>query len=236
MSNENVDVSYALTPLVQRKQEEARQLIDRVVSIQISSADGRDSAALDLMTIKSQHKELDGMRKELVGPLNAQVKAINDLFRDALEGLKGAESTLKQVIGKYDREVKEKARKEAEEAARKAKAAAERKAKAADKRGDEEAADAVRQEAEMQAAAIKAQSVGTSSTGKIKGVSSSEVVDFVVEDKAALIKAVAAGSQPATLLEVNEQVVRKLVSALGEECRIPGIRVFKKSVMRARAL
>ena len=234
MTEEPIDLGTALTPLVKQKQQEAQELIDRVVSIQIDSVEGRDSVAIDLTTLKGHQKEWEKLRKTAVDPLNKRVKNINDFFRGPADSMAACEKALKRVISDFDDRVAEEARKAAEAEANRIAAAAERKAKSAETRGDEDAAEELRQRAETETAIVKA-TAAVAPAGKVKGVSSSTVYDFVIVDKMALIQAVAAGHQPASLLEVNETVIRKMVNALKEDFTMPGIQVTTKKVMRASA-
>jgi hypothetical protein len=245
----------------------------------VDSPEMLEAAAEDLRTVKTLQKRVEDQRTAITGPLNAALKAVNDLFRPAGEYLKQAETVLKGSMLVYTAEqerIAEEARRAAEaaaaaerarlaaiqreqdEAARKATEAAERaaqeaiaKANAAAQAGDFEAAAAaheaarhsaeVAQQAQAQAeatamtAAVVAMPVAAEPAAKAKGISTSTSVDFTVTDKLALLRHIAAHPELLDLMAVDSVKLRAQVRATGMNTNLPGVTVFAKRTMAARA-
>jgi len=138
--------------------------------------------------------------------------------------------------------------------AREAAQAAERAAKEAAEaaaRGDAEAAAAAQEQARVQSeaaqqanteaqaaevtAAVVSMPVAVAAPAKVTGISTSKSVDFVVEDLHALVKHVAEHPELITLLMVDQVKLRAQVRATGMNTKLPGVRVFVKQSMSARA-
>lgn len=130
----------------------AKRMVAAVEAIDIDSDSMLEIAGDELITVKTHYKKLEDARKFHVGPLNEEVKYINNWFRDALASMDQAEGTLKRKMLAYQNEQEQKrraaqARIEAEQRAERARIAAENAAR--EKEAREEAA---RQHAEQQAA------------------------------------------------------------------------------------
>lgn len=165
---------------------------------------------------------------------------------------------------KARREAEELARKERErlaeeqrqqEAAARAAAEAAKQAEAAaiaaTEAGDSEAAAAAQDEARKQAEAAEAavaeaqataithsvisMPVAVQEPAKVVGISTSKTVDFEVVDLHALVKHVADHPELITLLMADSVKLRAQVKATGMNTNLPGIRVYQKSTMSARA-
>lgn len=92
-----------------------------------------DCAAEDLRNIKSLQKRLEDQRTSEVGPLNAEVKKINDEYRAPTDWLKEAESILKNKVLGYTKEqerIAQEAQRKADELARQERARLEAEARA----------------------------------------------------------------------------------------------------------
>lgn len=141
-----------------------------------------------------------------------------------------------------------------EQAAREASEAAARKAQeAADlaSKGDAEAAAAAQQQAQEQAqaaelanaeaqatamtAAVVSMPVAVAAPARVTGISTSKSMDYEVEDLHALVCHVAAHPELITLLMTDSVKLRAQVRATGMNTKLPGVRVFQKSTMSARA-
>ena len=68
----------------------------------IESEEDKALAAEELRAVKAKFKTLDEKRDSIVRPINAAVKAINDLFRTPLAALTSAETVLKIGILGFD--------------------------------------------------------------------------------------------------------------------------------------
>jgi hypothetical protein len=106
-------------------------------SITIDSPEMYQTAASELMQIKRKANDLEAQRVDLVTPLNATVKKINDLFRAPMALLARAEQTIKDAMIAYDQQQERQAaeeRRKAEEAAARERARLQEQAAAADAR------------------------------------------------------------------------------------------------------
>lgn len=138
----------------------------------------------------------------------------------------------------------------ARDAAQAAERAAREAAEAA-ARGDAEAAAAAQEQARVQAeaaqqanteaqaaevtAAVVSMPVAVAAPAKVTGISTSKSVDFVVEDLHALVRHVAEHPELITLLMVDQVKLRAQVRATAMNTKLPGVRVFVKQSMSARA-
>lgn len=146
-----MQTDFSNTPEAQEAQQLVAQMEADAGSFRITTAAEYQAGGQALTKIKSAQKRLEALRTAITGPLNASLKAANDLFRAPAAKLETAERTIKAEITRFGNELErkrqEEQRKADEEAARKraAQEAAERKSR------DE--ADQKRREAEAAAAA-----------------------------------------------------------------------------------
>lgn len=149
----------------------------------VTNALDRELAVEEIQGIKASLQELDRRRRTVTDPLNQAVKAVNAIFKPAVDALEAAESTLKGKVIAFDRAEEariaeqrriadEKARKEAAAAAA---AAAEVAAKA------EEAARKAQEQAQAEAAA-----------GNFEAAAAHEMAAAQAQAQAAEVVAVAA--------------------------------------------
>ena len=219
-------------------------------------------AADDLKHVKSLQKEVEEKRKTITVPLNAAVKAVNDLFRAPGEYLAQAEATLKRAMLTYSAEQERiaaiarakaeakarAAREEIEAQARAAKEAAEkaqRDAQDAAAKGNQEAAQKAlaemeRLQAEEQAAAIEAAVVtvmpDAAPIAKTAGISKSMTYQAHVTDILALVKAVAEGRAPIEAIESNTKFLGQQARAFKKEGALyDGVTVEAIATIAARA-
>lgn len=69
----------------------------------IETADDREFAIGDLQDIKVATETLDAQRRKITDPMNAAVKATNDLFRPALTALKEADTILRAKVVAFNK-------------------------------------------------------------------------------------------------------------------------------------
>jgi hypothetical protein len=136
---------------VMKPADQARAMANMMT---VTNALDRELAVEEIQGIKASLKELDRRRRTVTDPLNEAVKAVNALFKPAIEALEGAEGTLKNKVIAFDRaeeariaeqrriadEQARAAAAAAAEAAAKAAAAAEAEARAAQEKAQAEAA------------------------------------------------------------------------------------------------
>jgi predicted phage tail protein len=255
--------------------EQAARALSAAADYVIDSDELLEAAGEDLRQVKALQKQVEEKRTSITGPLNAAVKAINELFRAPKDYLDQAEKKLKGTMLAYASEQErkaEEARKAAEAAARaererlaaieaeqqrqaqEAAAAAQRAAREAEEAaaaGDAEAAAQAQRVAAEQAAAAEAAAAEAAATAvtaevitmpvavaapaRVTGISTSKSVDFEIEDLHALVCHVAQHPELITLLAADTVKLRAQVRATGMNTKLPGVRVFEKRSMAARA-
>lgn len=222
------------------EQAEAGKLLTVAQSYQIDSADMATAAADDLGQIKGKLKALDEKRLSLTRPLDEAKKRIMELFEGPRTVLLQAEGVLKGAIldwNKREQARLEAERREQERIAREAAEAAARQAEEARKAaevaaaaGNAEAAVELEQQAEQAVEAATALATMApavaAAPAKLAGVSTRQEWDFEVTDPAAI---------PREYLVIDEKKIRGVVKALKADANIPGVRVFARDVLSARA-
>jgi hypothetical protein len=240
---------------------DAKSALNVALAYQIDSADMYALAAEELRAIKGKAAALEAKRKELVGPINEAVKRINDFFRAPIEMLGRAESALKTGMIAFDDE-QERIRRAAEEQARRDREAEERRVAAeaaeAQRLADEAVAAAERAatpeehehaQVALAEAAAKVEStqqaraeiatmptpIVAKGTPKIAGLSPKKTWRGECTDFMALVKAVAAGTAPINLLELNQTQLNKYARAQESALSFPGCKaVEEKTLASAR--
>jgi hypothetical protein len=190
----------------------------------ISTVDQYTGAASQLKEIKAKAKELEEKRTGIVKPMNEAVKRVNEFFKAPLQFLTDAEAAIKKSMITYDNEqarllreqqakLQEEARKEQVRIAE----LAEKTAAQCEEKGDTWSAAEIRESVPVVSAPILADN-----KVKVAGISTRTTWSGEVTDKMALIKAVAEGNAPATLLEVNMPALNQMARALKGEMIYPG--------------
>lgn len=131
------------------------QLAHTVDLIEITDEHTEAQANELLSMVAKARRDTEAARKDLVGPLNATVKKINEGFRDTLAPLEHAEAGLKAKIGA--RLAWHRQRAEEAERRRQLEAARVEAEQAAERRREEEAARAAREAAAREAARLEAE-------------------------------------------------------------------------------
>lgn len=127
----------------------------------------------------------------------------------------------------------------------------EEEARAAAAKGDAEAAERLQQQAQQEAnaasdaaceaetltqtAAVMTFPVAAPAPQKVSGISTSKTIDFEVSGLHDLVKHIAAHPELISLLAVDSVKLRAYVRGLGMNCQLPGVRVFEKKTLSARA-
>lgn len=226
--------------IVAAQEREAKAILEVAQSYVIDSPEMATAAAEELGSIKAKAKQLDELRKSMTRPLDEAKDRIMDLFRGPQDLLAKAETTIKGAISTWQAEERRKAdeaRRAAEEAARKERERLEAERKAAEEAareaaaaGDESAAAAAQAHAVVLAAEAEvvehlAPAVVEQPT-KLAGIATRQDWYFEIVDEAAI---------PREFLVVDEKKVRAYVKAMKSDAKIPGVRVFAKDVISARA-
>lgn len=240
---------------------EAKNALTVALAYKIDTQVMYELAADDLKTIKAKAAVLEAKRKEIVDPLNRAVKAVNDLFRAPADFYGRAEKALKDGMSAYLDE-QERNRREQEEAARRARededrrvaAEAEAARQAAEEAARQAAAAATPEEQAQAQAALDRASAKVEETAqaqvvvatmpapiiadhapKVAGIARKTTWRGECHDFMALVKAVAAGQAPITLLELNQSALNQMARALKTTMAYPGCKAVEdKGIAAAR--
>lgn len=112
----------------QAAEREANEVLTIAKGIVVTTPEEFQVAGAQFAAIKSKLKALEDQRVAITGPMNAALKAVNDLFRRPKEALEAALSYYERPMAAYKRE-EERKRREAEDAARREREKAEREAR-----------------------------------------------------------------------------------------------------------
>lgn len=210
-------------PVIRTLEAEVRTILSQP-DYSITDADSYKDAAGTLGRVKSALKQIEEQRTSITQPINESLRRINAQAKDASAPWLEVERKIKRAIVAYDEEqdrIRREAQRRADEEARKERERLEKQAaKAAAAGKDEKAADL-----ELRAATVVAPVVAAE-TPKVEGVSRRLVVKFDITDPAAV---------PRNYCTPDEKKIRKIVDAMNGDIEIPGVRIWKESVIAARA-
>lgn len=203
---------------------EAETMLSVAQGFLIRNQDEYGGAVIQLKAVKAKAKELEESRVSMTKPLDTSKKTIMDFFRKPLQFLTDAETSIKRAMLTFDNEqarIRREQEAKAQEAARKEQdrldKLAEKKAEKAEAKGNTEKAEEIRASVPVVPVPIMA------AAPKVQGISTRTTWGGKVTDKMALIKAVAAGQAPASLLDVNMPALNQMARALKGEMNFPGV-------------
>lgn len=204
---------------------DAERFRDEAKSLVLSNAGEYNEAAHTLATVRALKDTLASEKRRYLGPFNEGIKRLRDWFKPAEDALDQAEHLLNKEMSRFALEDMRRQKQEEIENQRKAdieKARLERRADTAEKKGDHSTADMLRATASVGVVAAP-----VVSQTEAEGVSKRVVFKGRVTDKAALVKAVADGKAPITLLEVDETALNKVIGATKGEVQYPGVEIYQ---------
>ncbi len=91
----------AIAKLGEKQKLDAQGVLDLIKAHEINSNDDFATAVGMVAKVKGTFTERDGGRKEVVAPLNDEVKAVNDELKPGLDFLAEAEAILKTKLGAF---------------------------------------------------------------------------------------------------------------------------------------
>lgn len=188
-------------------------------------------ASIAAKAAKSRRDEIDGMRKQIVDPINAAKDAVQKIFNPVLDDYDSAIKVIKSKMVTYANEQAEIQRRAQAEADRVAREAAEKAAKEAaklEKKGKVEEAAAVREVAALSVAPVVAPLVT-----QVGGNSIRKVWKAKVTDMAALLK-YAADNPDLNLFSFNQSAADKLMAATEGKMKIAGLEAYQESIVSIR--
>lgn len=197
-----------------------------------TAADYEAGSAL-LMRVKGAQTKLEDARTAITKPMNVALKAINDFFRGPADKLAAAESNVKRAMIGYTDEQARLQRIEQQrvnDVSRKAREKLEERASKAAASGKVEKAEQL-----QQAAVTVVAPVINFAPLKIAGISPRENWHAECTDLMTLVKAIAAGQAPLSLVMANDKVLGSQARSLKSEFVAPGIRVWSDKNIAAGA-
>lgn len=192
---------------------------------QVSNDDQMETVSDILKNVKALQKQADAERKAITGPLDEQKSEVMRWVRDNIESRlasleKGAKAAINAYLQELERRRAEKER-EAREAARKEQERLAKLAAKAEARGDEKKAE----QFQDRASGVVPEYVPEVATSA-QGISSRGVWKYEVTDPALV---------PREYLIVDTVKLGDVARAMKETANIPGVRVYKESIVAARA-
>lgn len=201
----------------EKAKEYAEGYLHEARGLRVQTAEDYDEAAALRRQIKSAIDQAEAERKGQKEPFLRQSQAIDRAFKPAIEAFESAISLLDRTMREY-RAAEEAKRKAAE---LKARELAEKERQRLEKLAAKAAAKGLEDTAGELARA--ADSVPTpvieTHVPKVDGLSARLTWKFEITDPDAI---------PREYLAVDEQAIGRVVRALKQNCRIPGIRVYSE--------
>jgi hypothetical protein len=222
-----------LTDKAQSEVNQAITLYERAQSIQISTIEDFSNAGVLLQSVKSRAKEIDDLRKSMTTPLDSAKKKIMDFFRPATDKLNDATKTISNTMIAWENEqerIRQEAQREAERLARE-RAETENLSLAAEleRSGNQELAEQVIN-TQVEVVPVKVQSIVPRSAQAF----SRETWSGECTNLMALVKAIAAGQAPISLVMANTVVINGLARNLKGSMSYPGIQFVSSKSMSSR--
>lgn len=195
-----------------------------------------DQASFDMAGIRL--REAKALLHEIEQDYKPHIDGANKLHKELIATRNGhqahlleAEKILKRTIGKYLDAQEAKARQQRaieEAAAREARETAEKEAQELDDAQEPEMADAVREEAEVQAAPPPEPAAPAT-----KGIVAKEKWTAMVVDEEKFFAGVAAGMIPKAMVKIEQGKLNKQAQALQRELNYPGVKLSVEKIIAA---
>lgn len=210
--------------------KEAEAIRSMVEMFSVTNAEEFGGAHVERIAIQKKIKEYETQRKDLKAPILEAGRKVDAFFKPAIEILEKVYKLLGDQMIAWQRE-QERIRKEAEDLARKELEKAERARVKAIEKGDVEKVAKLEQKV-VNIASTVAQAPAAPQT---KGFYITEIWTANCVDLMAVVKAVAAGKQPISLLLFNQAEGDDLAKAHKENLSVPGVLAVKKDSAGTRA-
>lgn len=233
METINAEVKKELiTSEVKQEMSKALEILGQITEINITTEEENQNAVTLCGTIKATVDHMEGLRKEIVGPLNDQVKVVNGEFKTVTERLNNGILKLRTAISarfaenERNRRIEQaKLEAEAEEARKKAQAQADAeaaKAKAYQEQGREDMAAkaTARAEVAMDKAATTVAPVVQQS--KAAGSAFRKEFRLKVADRMKVILACMANPMLHPAIVVDSKAIEKIANATKQTFPLDG--------------
>lgn len=208
-----------------------------------------------LREIKGKAKDLEAMRVSLVKPLNDHVSSINAMFKPMAARLAEAEQWVKGFILRFEDAERQRVRAEEDRLRREAEERQRIERERVAKEREEAEAKAEQERKEIEARAAAAAAAGKTRTAEALQAKAAQVQAAPVAEAPVVIapvvvpraaptagvvtaqrwafEVVDASVIPDEYWEINQTALRRAVMVDPANCKIPGVRVFKETVVRA---
>lgn len=218
----NLPAEIAQSPAVREVVSAVDAVEGYAKALVVATPEQYQDAADHLKQLKAAQKKLDETRTSITAPMNAALKAVQNLFRTPGDRLAQAERMIKGKLAAYSDE-QDRLRRE-EQA--KADAAARRERERLDAlaaRAAESGRTAAAERHAERAAAVVAPVIQREAP-TVAAVVTREVWQFQVENPALV---------PREYLMVDESKIRAYVRAMKADAKIAGVRIFKEKQIAA---
>ena len=209
------------------------QLVTLTTNYAITTAEQYAAGADLLKQVKAAQEKLDETSSPIVTPMKTALKALTDFFKAPAEKLTTAETVIKGAMKAYDKQQEDlrlKEQQRANEAARKEREKLQERATKAAASGKTEKAEYL-----QQAAMTVVAPVINRAPQKVAGISFRENWYAECTDLMALVKAIAAGQAPLSLVMANDKVLGSQARSLKKDFVAPGVRVWSDKNIAAGA-
>jgi len=204
----------------------AEVAFDWAYQFPVDSPESYSCAADELKAMKRQTKDLDALRKSLVKPLDEARARIQMLFTPALDYLARAEKIIGRKMLDYRAEEQRAAQAAARAEAERLRQQQEADAALAEMMGEDEIAEDLREQDIHVPIAAAPTAEGTWTVTRWHA----ELIDIE-----ALCAAVAAGTAPVDLVQINQAAANRLAMALKGAVKYPGVRFVSTESLAVRA-
>lgn len=227
------NIPVELTESAQLQITKAEEALSRATAITVKTETDYNEAGDFIADLKSYKNALEKERKDITGPLDQAKKKIMAKFRPHVDNIDQAIRAINNKMTAYYREQETKRLKAEAEAAEKARKERERledRARKASEKGQEEKAEALREQ-QANVAAKPVAPTANKQTGSTTVVTTYKAEVF---DKLSLIEAIAKGEQSMELVEINHVALNKMAAAQKDSLQVPGVRVRKEQSVRRK--
>ena len=224
-------------------------LLATAESFTIGTTDQYNESSTLLRTLKAKQHQINELRLSVTRPMDEAKSRVMGLFKPATDRLSRAEAAIKQAMLTFTREqerqrreqqakLDEQARVEREKLERAAEKERERLRKLAEanrEKGKEQRAEAFEERAAQVEVPIVSAPIIADDMPKTEGIAYRTTWKAEVTDKLALVKAVAVGEQPLSLLEANMSTLHAYARELKDKFAIPGVQAVSEDIIAARS-
>jgi len=211
---------------VQEKATAAESALGQARALSVTDETTYEEGGAFIRAMKDHKKKLNDERMELTRPLDKAKKTLMDWFNPHITNLDKAIKELDQKMVGYYREQERKrlkAEAEAAEKARKERERLEKRAAKAEEKGQEEKAEALRQEQEF----VQHEPTAPAPVKQTANSTMRTTYAAQVADKLTLLEAVVDGTLSMELITVNMTALNAIARSQKDTFKVPGCRLVK---------